>query len=142
MNLPNQRRRGRNPHEVRAEINVTSLVDVAFTLLVIFIITAPVLQGGIEVNLPRGEAGYIEASERVITVTIDANSTIYVGTTPLQREEAQTALRQLIRAGGVDAVHVRGDSLALYGPVVSMISVVVGEEGTELILFTEEDLIR
>ena len=64
MKLPNQRRRGRNPHQVRAEINVTSLVDVAFTLLVIFIITAPVLQGGIEVNLPRGDVGYIEASDR------------------------------------------------------------------------------
>ena len=142
MNLPNQQRRGRNPHQVRAEINVTSLVDVAFTLLVIFIITAPVLQGGIEVNLPRGDVGYIEASDRILTVTIDANSAIYIGTTPLPRDEAQTTLRQLIRAGGVEAVHVKGDSLALYGPVVSMISVVVGEEGTELILFAEEDLIR
>lgn len=142
MNLPNQRRRGRNPHQVRAEINVTSLVDVAFTLLVIFIITAPVLQGGIEVNLPRGEVGYVEASDRVLTVTIDANSDIYVGTDLLPREEARAALRQLIRAGDVEAVHVKGDSLALYGPVVSMISVVVGEEGTELILFAEEELIR
>ena len=142
MNLPNQQRRGRNPHQVRAEINVTSLVDVAFTLLVIFIITAPVLQGGIEVNLPRGDVGYIEASDRILTVTIDANSAIYIGTTPLPRDEAQTTLRQLIRAGGVEAVHVKGDSLALYGPVVSMISVVVGEEGTALILFAEEDLIR
>ena len=76
-------------------------------------------------------------------MTIDANSDIYVGTThPLPRDEAQAALRQLIRAGDVEAVHVKGDSLALYGPVVSMISVVVGEEGTELILFAEEELIR
>ncbi len=135
------RRGARNPLEVRAEINVTSLVDVAFTLLVIFIITAPVLQGGIEVNLPRGEVGYIEASDRVITVSIDADNEIYIGTTAVPREDAEATLRQLIRAGNVEAVHVKGDSLAFYGPVLSMISVVVREEGA-LILFAEEEPVR
>ena len=137
-----RRHRNRNPLQVRAEINVTSLVDVAFTLLVIFIITAPVLQGGIEVNLPRGDPGYIESSERVITVTIDSDDTIYIGDAPVAREEAATALRQLMRAREVDAVFVKGDSLAHYGPVFEMINTVVLEEGTELVLFTEEDLNR
>lgn len=137
-----RRRRDRNPLQVRAEINVTSLVDVAFTLLVIFIITAPVLQGGIEVNLPRGDVGYIEASDRVITVSIDASDVIYIGDAPVSAEEAPATLRQLIRAGEVDAVFVKGDSLAHYGPVLQMINAVVVEEGTELILFAEEDLNR
>ena len=44
------------PHGVKAEINVTSLVDVAFTLLIIFMITAPVLQGGVEVTVPKAPA--------------------------------------------------------------------------------------
>ena len=47
--------RARNDLPINAEINVTSLVDVAFTLLVIFIITAPILQGGIEVAIPRAD---------------------------------------------------------------------------------------
>ena len=94
------RKRGveRSPLPVRAEINVTSLVDVAFTLLVIFIITAPVMQGGIEVNLPRGQVGYIEASDKLLDVTVRPPDSIFFGELPVTRDEAPAALRQLIRA--------------------------------------------
>ncbi len=51
-----RRRNANGYHQVTADINITSLVDVAFTLLVIFIITAPIMQGGVDVRVPRAQA--------------------------------------------------------------------------------------
>ena len=69
--MPRKRRAG-PAYNLTADINVTSLVDVAFTLLVIFIITAPILQSGVEVQVPRASAEAISSPEGVIvTVTRD-----------------------------------------------------------------------
>ena len=133
-----RRRGGDRTHlPVRAEINVTSLVDVAFTLLVIFIITAPVLQGGIQVNVPKGDAGYIEGSDELLIVSIDENNTIFIGDLPVSRDEAPSVLRQLIQANDIRAVYLQGDSLALYGPVFEMIDAAISEEGVGLWLIAE-----
>ena len=126
------RQRERLP--VRAEINVTSLVDVAFTLLVIFIITAPVLQGGVDVDLPQGQVGSIEASDQHIIVSIRADDSVYIGETPVQAEEVAGVLGQMLRANRQDAVYVRADSAARYGVVFNIVSVVASQEGVGLYL--------
>jgi biopolymer transport protein ExbD len=63
---------------VNAEINITNLVDVAFVLLIIFMITAPILQGGIDVDLPTADASPLQNTDPII-VSIDAQRAIYVG---------------------------------------------------------------
>ena len=75
MDVRNASRRGL-PGQV--EINIVSLVDVAFTLLIIFIITAPILQGGIEVELPQADSAPITSHEGMI-VTVTRDGTIYIG---------------------------------------------------------------
>jgi biopolymer transport protein TolR len=72
---------------INAEINVTSLIDVAFTLLVIFIITAPALTGGLEVNLPETRTQPLTVSDQSFIVSMDADGEIYIGETPVTREE-------------------------------------------------------
>lgn len=129
--------RGRLP--VRAEINVTSLVDVAFTLLVIFIITAPVLQGGVEVNVPEGRAGVIEAGDDRIIVSVTATDSVFFGTTYVPTEDVAPFLARLIREADRKAVYVKGDTLAAYGRVYDVISVVVEQEGAELFLIVREE---
>ncbi len=133
------RKRGveRSPLPVRAEINVTSLVDVAFTLLVIFIITAPVMQGGIELNLPRGNPGYIEANDNQLTVSVRPPDSIFFGELPVPRDEAPAALRQLIRAGELELVVLRGDSLAHYGIMATLLDVVDSEGATPVLILEE-----
>ncbi len=117
---------------VRAEINVTSLVDVAFTLLVIFIITAPVLQGGIDVDLPQGEVGAVESAEQHIIVSVQANGSVFLGETEVSADELPGVLRQMLEANQQDAVYLRGDSAALYGWVFNVVSVVASQEGVGL----------
>ncbi|MCB0313026.1 MAG: biopolymer transporter ExbD, partial [Calditrichaeota bacterium] len=58
----------RTRYTTLAEINVTSLVDVSLVLLIIFMITAPLLQSGLEVNLPRADADELQAKEGIVVV--------------------------------------------------------------------------
>lgn len=134
-----RRDRGRARLPVRAEINVTSLVDVAFTLLVIFIITAPVLQGGVDVNLPRGEVGAIEASDELIIVSVLADGSVFLGDTPVQAEDVEGILGQMLRANPQDWVYLRGDSAALYGQVFKILSTVASQEGVGISLIAVDD---
>ena len=128
--------RGRLP--VRSEINVTSLVDVAFTLLVIFIITAPVLQGGIEVNVPEGHVDVVEASDDMVRVTVTEDHTIFVGEAQVAEADLQEVLSQIIQENGADRVYLWGDSLAVYGRVAAAISAVAAQEGVGLSLILQE----
>lgn len=109
---------------VRAEINVTSLVDVAFTLLIIFIITAPILQGGIEVAVPRAEVRPLTSGDDPLYVTIAADGTIFLEETAVDLEALEAGLSQLVEVSGVERVYLRGDSLADFGPVVRVMAAV------------------
>ncbi len=127
-----KRRPQRSRLPIRAEINVTSLVDVAFTLLVIFIITAPVLQGGVDVNVPTGQVGSVEASEDMLIVSLQADGSAFFGETPVPSENLEEALGQVIRAGNLDAVYVKADSLAYWGPVFKVLTTVWRADGVKV----------
>ena len=117
------RGRGRDL-EPMAEINVTSMVDVAFTLLIIFIITAPILQGGIEVAVPETEVSSLTAAENTLIVTVDRDGMVYLGETPMDRAEFARSFGQIVSAGAVDEVWIKGDSLATWGAGVDVMSAV------------------
>ena len=134
----NRRERQRIGLPVRAEINVTSLVDVAFTLLVIFIITAPVLQGGIEVNVPQGPVNVIEASDDHIIVSVETGGAFSIGEAPVEEKMLDLTLAQLIETRNADVVYLKGDSAALYGRVARAIAAVALNEGVELALVMRE----
>ena len=110
--------RTRKDLPINAEINVTSLVDVAFTLLVIFIITAPILQGGIEVAIPRADVQPLSSQESPFFISIMADGQIMMEETAVTPEELEAGLPQLLAAGTVERVFIRADSLAPYGPVL------------------------
>jgi biopolymer transport protein TolR len=119
------RRRGAGRElEPMAEINVTSMVDVAFTLLIIFIITAPILQGGIEVAVPETEVTSLTAEDNTLIVTVDRDGTVYLGETPMSRTEFAQSFGQIVAAGAVEEVWIKGDSLAYWGAGVDVMSTV------------------
>jgi len=124
MPLARRHRGARRGVELRAEINVTSLVDVALTLLVIFIITAPILQGGVEVAIPRADVPPLRATEEPFFVSFQSDGTIFVGDTPVTAEDFAESFPQLLRAANTDFVYIRGDSLAVWGTGVQVIATV------------------
>ena len=113
--------RGRADLPLNADINVTSLVDVAFTLLVIFIITAPILQGGIEVAIPRADVQPLTSQDQPFFVTIGADNTVYVEETPVTIEEFESGFGQLI-SNDIERVYIRADSVADWGPVMRVMA--------------------
>jgi len=106
-----------------AEINVTSLVDVAFTLLVIFIITAPILQGGIEVDVPRANVQPLTARDNPFFVTVTRDGRVFIEETATSVPEFERSFSQLAR--NVEHVYLRADSLTDYGPVLKVIATLV-----------------
>jgi biopolymer transport protein ExbD/biopolymer transport protein TolR len=105
---------------VRAEINVTSLVDVAFTLLVIFMITAPILQGGVEVSVPKAPAAPLQVSEGLV-ISIDRDGRIFVEDDEVTREEFAASILALVERRGAETVYVKGDRDVPYGSVLWVI---------------------
>lgn len=117
---PSRGRRGDLP--LRAEINVTSLVDVAFTLLVIFIITAPILQGGIEVGVPRADVAPLTAEDEPLIVVVRADGEIVLSETVVPYDDFPDVLSQVVAARNVGQIYIRGDSLAYHGDMVRVIA--------------------
>ena len=105
-----------------ATINITSLVDVAFTLLVIFIITAPILQGGVEVSVPRAEVRPLTAQDDPFFVSVTQEGRIFVEEDEWTLEEFKEAIPGVLAAGRIERVYVRGDSAASYGPMLNVIA--------------------
>ena len=138
------RSRGRR-EDLRAEINVTSLVDVAFTLLVIFIITAPILQGGIEVGVPRADVAPLTADEEPLIVVVRANKEIVISETVVPYEDFEGVLSQAVTARNVGQIYIRGDSLAYYGDMVRVFAKVqdlARREGIRFAIVAEPDASR
>ena len=113
---------------IKAEINVTSLVDVAFTLLVIFIITAPMLQGGVEVQVPEADVAPLTSQSDPIIISIDRDGQVFLGETPIPTDAIATSLPRLLRAMETEMVYIRGDSVAHYGSVMTVIATVAQVE--------------
>ena len=116
-------RRSRSDLPLNADINVTSLVDVAFTLLVIFIITAPILQGGVEVSIPTADVRPLTAQEAPFFISILRDGQVMLEETPVAIDVLETSLSQLLAGGAVERIYIRADSLAPYGPVLKTIAV-------------------
>jgi len=114
-------KRGRRGLPVSAEINMTSLVDVAFTLLVIFIITAPVLQGGVEVQLPRAASAPITSDDRVI-ITVLRDGTIVVGEIPVTSlDDFERVFPEYVRSKNATGAYLKGDANVNYGRVLQVL---------------------
>ncbi|MCJ7629642.1 MAG: biopolymer transporter ExbD [Longimicrobiales bacterium] len=123
------RRARRQDLPIKAEINVTSLVDVAFTLLVIFIITAPMLQGGVEIQVPEADVAPVTSQTDPIYVTIQRDGRVFLAETEVPAEDLRTSLPQLLRAAGAKTVYIRGDAQADYQDVLGIIAAVSHIEG-------------
>src|ERR1700741_709284 len=91
-----------------ADINITPLVDVVLMLLIIFMVTAPVLQSGIEVNVPHTRT-VKEVTEERMVVTINKEQKVFLGNDPVNINEIGAKLRQKIRDPQHQPIYVRAD---------------------------------
>lgn len=125
-------RRRREGLPLNSEINVVSLIDVMLLLLVIFMITAPMMQGGVDISLPKAEAKPLESKSGLV-VTVDRTGTIFLDETRMSLTEFRAAFRTLAANRTKDGVYLRGDSNVPYGVVTQVLAVMraagVGDVG-------------
>ena len=118
---------------LNAEINVVSLIDVILLLLVIFMITAPMMQGGVDVALPKADAKPLEQPKSGLVVSVDRSGAIYVDETKMTLSEFRTSFRALASKRARDGVYLRGDASVSYGVVTQVLAIMraagVGDVG-------------
>ena len=101
-----------------SQINVTPLVDVMLVLLVIFMVTAPIIQQGVQVNLPQAKAGAIPGTEDLLVVTIAKSGKIYLNDNAMSLDELGQKLRAIRKLQADKQVYLRADQDVRYGIVV------------------------
>ena len=121
-----------------SEINVTPLVDVMLVLLIIFMVSAPLLTTGVEVELPETEANAVDVSQEPVTVSIDRDGAIFVGDGAVSWEGL---VERVSNEGGPDAtskpVFVRADGRAPYQAVARVMARLSTSGFTRLNLITD-----
>jgi len=133
--------RGHGELPLNADINVTSLVDVAFVLLIIFMITAPIMQGGVDVRLPRAQVRAIEPKQGLI-VTVDADGKIYLDQAGLSYDDFAATFPAFVRTKRPTGVYLRADSRVAYGRVVQVLAVIRGSGVQDVGLVAEPETIN
>jgi len=106
-----------------ADINITPLVDVVLVLLIIFMVTAPVLQSGIEVNVPRTRT-VKEITEERLVISIDKQQRVFLGNDPVNINEIGSKLRQKIRDPHNQSIFVRADEDVPFGAFATVMDAV------------------
>jgi len=114
-------RRGYKP---MAEINVTPMVDVMLVLLVIFMVTAPLLTVGVEVDLPKTKASTIQGQDEPISVSVDKNGKIFIQDTPIDLVGLGPRLIAVTDNNPDVRIFVRGDKGVNYGRVMAVMGAV------------------
>ncbi len=130
------RRRGGVP--ISSDINVTSLVDVAFVLLIIFMITAPMLQGGVDVQLPRAEARPLKAEEGLV-VTVDRSGRIFLDQTPVSYTDFRVAFQAVVATRKPSGVYLRADRRVPYGEVIKVLAAIKAAGVRDVGLVAEDE---
>jgi biopolymer transport protein TolR len=116
------RRRGRRNRGALSEINVTPLVDVMLVLLIIFMISAPLLTAGVPLELPKTEAGALQAQNEPLSVSIRADGSIFVGERQIPFSSLAPLLREMAGPGEKRPVYVRADGRAAYAIVAQVMA--------------------
>lgn len=132
------RSRGRRSGAVMSEINVTPFVDVMLVLLVIFMVTAPMLTAGVQVDLPKAEAKAISQNDNApLEVGIDRRGDMYVGETKVDQSKMQSMLSAIAAEAPDRRVYIRADQGLDYGKVMQVMAIVSGSGFTKIALISE-----
>ena len=132
-----RRRRGRGRRGALSEINVTPLVDVMLVLLIIFMISAPLLTSGVQVELPKTEAGAIQDQKEPLTLSIRADGKLYSGDDEIAFDGLKARLNVLADGARDKPVFVRADGKASYEKVAQVMAALSTSGFTKINLITD-----
>ncbi len=123
-------------YQPMSEINVTPFVDVMLVLLVVFMITAPLLTVGVEIDLPKAESESLSGDDEPLTVSIDAEGQLFLQESQIEIDELGPKLIAITGENPEARIFIRGDQAIDYGRVMQVMSTINMAGFTKVALIT------
>ena len=127
----------RSKKEPMSEINVTPFVDVMLVLLIIFMVTAPLVTVGVQVDLPESSADTLPEETEPLTLTINSKGEIFIQETKVEYEKIITKILAVSNNRTDTRIFVRGDKTINYGRVLEIMGMLSGSGFTKVALISE-----
>ena len=120
-----------------AEINVTPMVDVMLVLLVIFMVTAPLMTSGVQVDLPKTDAQAVKGDDQPIAISLDGQGKIWLQETEISKDDLVPKLRAVMGQKPDTRIFIRADKGIEYGKVMEVMGMLGGAGFEKVALVTE-----
>ena len=130
--------RGRTRTPPMSEINVTPMVDVMLVLLIVFMVTAPLLTVGVQIDLPKTKAKILQGQDEPLAITIDAQGQVYLQDTEIDIEGLVPRLRAITDNNPDVRIFMRGDASVNYGRVMEVMGTVNAAGYKKVALVTQQ----
>ena len=127
----------RSRNEPMSEINVTPFVDVMLVLLIIFMVTAPLLTVGVQVDLPESAADSLPDDQEPLTLSINSKGEIYIQEHQVTYQKMIPKLLAIAKNRTDTRIYVRGDKTINYGRVLEIMGLLSGSGFTKVALISE-----
>ncbi len=134
--------RGRGRTSPMSEINVTPMVDVMLVLLIIFMVTAPLLTVGVQIDLPKTKASIIPGQDEPLAITITAEGQLYLQETEIELEGLIPRLAAITSNNPDVRIFVRGDAAINYGRVMEVMGTINAAGYKKVALVTQQQIKR
>ena len=128
----------RRRYKPMAEINVTPLVDVMLVLLIVFMVTAPLITSGVDVNLPQANAKPVNSDSTPITITVNAQDQIFLQNSQVQLSNLVATLQQISQNDQDRRIFVRGDTAVSYGDMLQVMATITNGGFTKVALLAKQ----
>jgi len=139
--MPRKKRRGRKRNMVSMkDISLTPLIDTALTLLIIFMITAPMMQNSIMVQLPKGKAKEADVVNKELRVVINKDAKILLNSIPMNMDQLTKTVKSAVRPKDGKSVFVEAHKEVAYGNVIKVIDKLKDIEGVDNVVFVMDTL--
>ena len=131
-------KRGRRQANAVSEINMTPFIDVMLVLLIIFMVTAPLINVGVPVNLPKTSAPQINDSETPLVVTIKKEGTVFIQETEITEETLSARLDVITKQNKETKIYIKADKDRSYGDVMKIMGIIYSAGFKKVMLLGEE----
>jgi biopolymer transport protein TolR len=133
---------GGNSNELMSDINVTPFVDVMLVLLIIFMVTAPMMVQGLNVDLPEATAQPLDSEKEHLVITIDKDHQVHINDYQVSVESLSAKLIKILQSRGDREVYLKADKNIPYGIVVQVMAEIKGAGVEQLGMITEPAVLK
>ena len=134
--------RKRRINQIKAEVNLTPLIDIMTSLLAIFMITAPLMTTGIPLNLPKGDGKTISSPEKTLDISIDEKGNIFVAEQKIKQKDLVKKITAIVKENPKIQMMISGDRKADYGDVIEVMALLRSAGFTQVGLKTDSAIMK